>query len=194
MTILARTRTIATKAHRVAPFKPVPFGAGIEVDPTPARLKSFTADDVKTHIWLHRVHGTLLSFGYAVNDADAGCSWIISRGTIVGCPVIKPSEWKKINGVVARYLEPLPLKSKPVPTAPAPASAPKPVPATVSLARGFQTREGAYVPSDAESVWSALDSERLEDDRLNARWEALAQEAFEDDAMADGMLAIGACG
>jgi hypothetical protein len=36
MTILARTRTVATRPTRVSPAKPLPFGDGI--DPTPAAL------------------------------------------------------------------------------------------------------------------------------------------------------------
>ena len=38
---------------------------------------------------------------------------------------------------------------------------------------------GAYVPSDEESVWATLDAERLENERQEARWEAMAEESFE---------------
>jgi hypothetical protein len=50
------------------------------------------------------------------------------------------------------------------------------------------------VPSPAEDVFSAEVFARLEDDRMDARWESMARDAFENDAMADPMLAIGACG
>jgi hypothetical protein len=61
-----------------------------------------------------------------------------------------------------------------------------------ALPRGFYTHAGVYVPTDAESVWATLDAERLEREREDARWEALAQEAFENDAMEDEMRAIAA--
>jgi hypothetical protein len=60
--------------------------------------------------------------------------------------------------------------------------------------RGFVAIGGAYIPSDAESVWATLDAEQAEDERQDARWDALAQEAFENDHHVDEMLAIGACG
>jgi hypothetical protein len=48
-----------------------------------------------------------------------------------------------------------------------------------AMPRGFLTHGGAYIPSDDESVWATLDGERREQERCEARWEAMAQESFE---------------
>jgi hypothetical protein len=63
-----------------------------------------------------------------------------------------------------------------------------------TMRRGFVATGGAYIPSDTESLWATLDGERAENERQDARWDALAQEAFENDHHVDEMLAIGACG
>jgi hypothetical protein len=68
-----------------------------------------------------------------------------------------------------------------------------------AMPREFLTHGGAYIPSDADNVCATLDAERLEEERLDARWEALAQEALEIERLTgclteDDMLAIGACG
>jgi hypothetical protein len=47
------------------------------------------------------------------------------------------------------------------------------------MPRGFETVGGSYVPTDAESVWATLDAERQENERQEARWDAMADEAFE---------------
>jgi hypothetical protein len=47
------------------------------------------------------------------------------------------------------------------------------------MPRGFVAIGGVYVPSDAESVWATLDAERQEQERQEARWEALAEESHQ---------------
>jgi hypothetical protein len=63
-----------------------------------------------------------------------------------------------------------------------------------AMPRGFVAIGGAYIPSDAESVWATLDAEQQEHERQEARWEALADEAFDLDVMEDEMRVIGAVG
>ena len=48
-----------------------------------------------------------------------------------------------------------------------------------AMPRGFVAIGGAFVPSDAESVWATLDAQRQENERQEARWDAMADEAFE---------------
>jgi hypothetical protein len=219
MTILARTRTVASKPARVSPAKSA-FGAGLEPVEAPALP------------WERSIRTLLGCRGYDSFSTDAAVCWIISRGTLNACPVIQKSDWKTANDLVKTMAAPLPRKavSRKAPTSKATATVPAiaivETPAerhkreqfdvcdAVSqnravripldsphyasfvaamnappMPRGFRDRLGRYVPTTGEDRFASAVFARLEDDRMDARWDAMAQESMQDE-----MLAIGACG
>ena len=126
MSILARTRTVATKPTRTTPAKPLPFGAGIEPTPRPGAygkthepgIVSDSSADVP--IWANQLRRALIGQGYRGESLGAARSWIESRGTIKGCPVIDKGDWPWIDDLVERSKRPATRrasKTKPAPTA-----------------------------------------------------------------------------
>jgi hypothetical protein len=214
LSILQRTRNVASRPARVSPVKSE-FGAGIEAAALP---------------WERSVRTLLDCRGYSAVNVSAAVSWIISRGTLNACPIIQKSDWKTANDLVKTTAAPLARKAV---SRKAPSSKPAPVETPAerhrreqfavcdavrenrairipldsphyesfvramnqpAMSRGFTDPLGRYVPSPAEDVFSAEVFARLEDDRMDARYESMAESAFENDAMSDPMLAIGAAG
>jgi hypothetical protein len=142
MTILARTRTVATRQPRNMPAKPLPFGAGLE-EPKPVRV--IPASSADAPVWASSVQKMLKSLRYSFSAQDAARAWIESRGTIKACPLIDRGDWDAVDNLVAMMRRPLPRK--------APATKPAPVP---TVPADHRPSIAPFSPDPADRTWAEI--------------------------------------
>jgi hypothetical protein len=140
MSILARTRTVATKAPRNTPAKPLPFGDGIEPAPrqgaygkrpvppcVPAGEMNGAPGGVarpgeaippkpgKLEPWVVELRKALLADGFRGHDISSIVAWVRDNGTAFGCIECDKSDVRWIDELVAKH-GPAPATLPTVPT------------------------------------------------------------------------------
>jgi hypothetical protein len=176
MTILARTRTVATRPTRVSPIKPVPFGLGIfattAAAPCPIALADAAiAAGLASRLPRTNGRGLTAAESFRMNAARNE-AWYVAERSAVGTDLeVANRVGLAVEAATALELRAL-LADRP----------------RVGMPNGETSARGGYCPSADESAWWAAESARLDVERTDAAMEWAACEAGALDAMSLSLI------
>jgi hypothetical protein len=141
MTILARTRTVASQRTRVSPQKSA-FGVGVEpVIPS--------SDGLLSPPWASSVKKSLRRLRYAPAVRQSVRMWIEYHGHAMGHPNLTMDDARTIDGIVERMNAPLPRKARA--TRVRKASQPRPV---AIVADEYRPELEPFAPTPEDRDWA----------------------------------------
>jgi hypothetical protein len=171
MTILARTRTIATRPTRVSPIKPVPFGLGIFATPAPTPVPCPVAAGLASRLPQTNGRGLTAAESFRMNAARND-AWYVAERSAVGTDLeVANRVGRAVEAATAVELRAI-LADRP----------------RAGMSKGETSARGAYRPSADESVWWAAECGRLDVERADAAMEWAACDATALDAMSLGLI------